>query len=100
MDTQRLTPERIIGFLKEVEAGATITDVCRRNHISHTDYYKWRTQYGGMEADEMRRLRVLEKENETLKKLLGEATLEKEVLLCRIMELHQRLGMNDPPTPY
>jgi putative transposase len=99
MDTQRLTEEQIIGLLKEVEAGANISEVCRRHNIRHADYYKWRTQYGGMEADELRRLRVLDTENKTLKTLLGEAHLQVEILLRRIVALHRRLGGNGPPSP-
>jgi len=99
MDTQRFTEEQIIGLLKEVEAGASVSDACRRHSVPHFLYYKWRAQYGGMEADELRRLREVQADNVQLTKLLGEAHLTIDVLLNRIVQLQRRLGTNDPPTP-
>ena len=78
------TPEQIIDFLKEVEAGASITRTCRRHGVPNIQYYKWRTQYGGMEAAEVTRMRELKAENDQLKKLLAEAHLTIDALLNRI----------------
>lgn len=83
MGIERFTPEYIIDVLKEVEMGASISAVCRRHGVPHVQYYKWRAQYGGMEAEELTRLRKLQAENEQLKKLLGEAHLEIAMLRQR-----------------
>jgi len=92
MDARKFTPERIIGFLKEVEAGATVTQVCRRYGIAHLQYYKWRVQYGGMEAEELTRLRELQAENDDFRKLLAEAHLEIALLRRRLERMPRTSG--------
>ena len=57
--------------------GKTVADVCRVIEVTQPTYHRWRQQYGGMQAEEARRLTQLEKENARLKKLLAEAELEK-----------------------
>ena len=60
--------------------GSDIAAVCRELGISEQTYYRWRNQYGGLKADDAKRLRELEKQNATLKRLLAEAELEKAAL--------------------
>ena len=76
MRTSRFTDEQIIGIVREYEAGAKLTELCRRHNISPTTFYKWRAKYGGMDVPDARRLRELEAENNKLKKLLAEAHLD------------------------
>ena len=57
-----------------------MADVCRVIEVTQPTYHRWRQQYGGMQAEEARRLTQLEKENARLKKLLAEAELEKAML--------------------
>lgn len=80
MRKSRFTAEQIIGFLKEAEAGMPVAELCRRHAFSDATFYKWRSKYGGMQADEAKRLRDLEAENTRLKKLLAEAHLDIEAL--------------------
>ena len=80
MRKSRFTAEQIIGFLKEAEAGIPVAELCRRHAFSDATFYKWRAKYGGMQADEAKRLRDLETENTRLKKLLAEAHLDIEAL--------------------
>jgi putative transposase len=70
MKKSRFTDEQIIGFLKQVEAGATVKEL-GRNHVSDASFYKWRSRFGGMDVADARRLRELEGENGKLKKLLA-----------------------------
>jgi transposase-like protein len=80
MKRTRHTAEQIIRKLKTAEQliaqGKTVADVCRVIEVTQPTYHRWRQQYGGMQAEEARRLTQLEKENARLKKLLAEAELE------------------------
>ncbi len=77
---KRYSEEQIIRVIKEHEAGAKVADICRRLGISNGTFYNLRSKYAGMEINEAKRLRELEKENNKLKKLLAEKLLENEAL--------------------
>lgn len=76
---KRFTEEQIIGFLREVDAGMPVKDLCRRHGFSEASYYLWRGKFGGLDVSDAKRLKALEAENAKLKKLLAEAMLEREV---------------------
>jgi putative transposase len=80
----RHTPEQIIRKLREADAelasGKTIPEVSKSLGIAETTYHRWRNQYGGMKADEMKRLKDLEKENARLKALVADLSLDKAIL--------------------
>lgn len=80
MRKSRFSDEQIIGFIKQVEAGMTVKELCRKHGFSDAAFYKWRERFGGMNVPEARRLRDLEGENAKLKKLLAEAHLDIEAL--------------------
>ncbi len=84
MKRRRHTPEQVIRKLAEGEKllaeGKTIEEVSRHLEISEQTWHRWRNQYGGMKADDAKRLKELEKENARLKKLLAEAELDKSML--------------------
>src|SRR5690625_4887696 len=60
--------------------GNTVAAACGELGATEQTYYRWRDQYGGMKADDAKRLKELEKQNATLKRLLEEAELEKAAL--------------------
>jgi putative transposase len=76
MKGSRFSEEQIIGVLKEVEAGAKVSELCRRHGISDATFYTWRSKYGGLEISEMRRLRQLEEENRRLKSIVADQALD------------------------
>lgn len=84
MSRRRHTPEQIIRKLAEgqklLAGGQTVEEVCRHFGIAESTWARWLNQYGGMNADDAKRLRELESENARLKKLLAEAELDKEML--------------------
>ncbi len=84
MKRHRHTPEQIVRKLREGERllndGKDLTEVVRHLGIAESTWNRWRNQYGGMKADEAKRLRQLESENARLKKLLAEAELDKAML--------------------
>jgi len=80
MKRKRYTEEQIISILKEHEAGASVPDLSRRHGVVENTIYRWKSKFGGMEVSEAKRLRELEMENLKLKRLLGEAELDKAAL--------------------
>ena len=81
---RRHTPDQIIRKLAEVHkqlaAGEELDEVCRHLEIAESTWHRWLAQYGGMKANDAKRLRELEGENSRLKKLLAEAGLDKAML--------------------
>jgi putative transposase len=80
MKRKQYSEEKIIGILKENEAGASVADLARRYGVSEQSIYRWKSKFGGMEVSEAKRLRELEQENAKLKRLLAESELDKAAL--------------------
>jgi len=80
MKSKRYSTEQIIRILREKEAGASVTDLCRKYGMCEQTYYNWQKKYDGMEVNDARRLKELEKENARLKKMVAELSLDKVVL--------------------
>ena len=76
MKRKPFSEEQIIGILKEAEAGAVVTDLCRRHGMSSATYYAWKAKLGGLEVSDAKRLRALEEENTRLKWLLADTMLD------------------------
>lgn len=76
----KYTEEQIVGILKEVEAGITVSEICRKYGISDATYYNWKAKYSGMAASDIKRLRQLEDENRRLKHLVADLTLDNQAL--------------------
>jgi putative transposase len=70
------TEEQILKVLSELKSGTSMKDICARHSVSDATVYTWRRKYAGMENDDVKRLRELEKENEALKLLVAERELE------------------------
>ena len=73
MRNSKFTEEQIIRFLRQVEAGMAVKNLCRKRGFSDASFYKWRAKYGGMNVSVAKRLKELENENGKLKKLFAEA---------------------------
>ena len=80
---QRHAPEQVIGKLREAEVklaeGTAIARVCKGLAVTEQAYYRWRREYGGLELDQAKRLKELEKENSRLKRHLADAELDKAI---------------------
>jgi putative transposase len=84
MKGKRHTPEQIIVLLRQAEVdlstGSSIAAVCQKMAVSEQTFHRWRNQYGGVKADEMKRLRELEAENARLKKIVANQALDIQML--------------------
>lgn len=84
MKRKRHRPEQIVRKLREADAalsaGLSIAQVCQQLEVSEATFHRWRNQYGGMKAEEMKRLKHLEEENRRLKTLVAELSLDNQVL--------------------
>jgi putative transposase len=76
----RFTEEQIAFALKQAELGTKIDEICRKLGISDATFYKWRQKYDGLGPSELRRLRQLEEENNKLKRLVADLSLDKAKL--------------------
>src|SRR4051795_9692326 len=81
---RRHTPEQVIRKLREAERllseGKTTAEVARHLEVSENTYHRWQRQFGGMKADDAKRLRELERENATLKRIVADKELENVAL--------------------
>jgi putative transposase len=68
----KFSDSQIMAILKQAEAGAPVTELCREYGMSSATFYKWRAKYGGMDASLIARLKELEAENARLKKMCAE----------------------------
>jgi transposase-like protein len=84
MKRHRHTPEQIVRKLREGERllneGQDLAEVLRALEVSESSWNRWRNQYGGMKADEAKRLKELERENARLKKIVADKALEIDML--------------------
>lgn len=80
MTRSKFSEQQIIGILRQVENGRTVSEVCREHGISGSTYFKWKSKFGGMEASDIRRMRELEEENRQLKRLYADVSLENRAL--------------------
>jgi transposase-like protein len=84
MARRRHTPEQVVRKLREADRllgeGADIAAVARHLEISEQTFHRWRNQYGGMKADDTRRLKDLERENSALKRIVADKELEIDAL--------------------
>lgn len=80
MKKTRFTETQIVSILKEADAGRKVDEICRKHGISSATYYNWKSKYGGMEASDVRRLKDLQEENNKLKRMYADLSLENHAL--------------------
>ena len=84
MKRRHHTPEQIVRKLREADRmlgeAMTLVEVCKQLEVTEQTYYRWRNQYGGMKADDAKRLKELEKENARLKRIVADQALDIDML--------------------
>jgi len=76
MRKSKFSESQIVGILKEAESGVPVADLLRRHAISKATFFKWRSKYAGATVNDVKRLRELEAENTTLKRMYADLALE------------------------
>jgi hypothetical protein len=81
---QKTGAEQVVLKLRQIEVqtaqGKSLAIACREAEISVQSYYRWRKEYGGLQIDQARRMKDLERENARLRRLVADLSLEKQVL--------------------
>lgn len=81
---KRAKPEEIIAKLREVEVrlarGETAAAAARAVGVTERSYYRWRKEYGGLQVDQAKRMKDLEKENQRLRRAVSDLTLDNQIL--------------------
>ena len=80
MKRKRFSVEQIVAVLKQAELGMPVPDLIRQIGISEQTFYRWKTQYAGLQSDQVREFKQLQDENARLKKVVAELTLDKVIL--------------------
>lgn len=76
MKKSRFTETQIVEVLKQADSGLPLQDLWRKHGISSATYYKWKAKYGGLDVNELKRLREIETENVKLKRMYADLALE------------------------
>lgn len=84
MKKSRFTESQVVAILKESDAVVPVNEVWRRHGISSATYYKWKAKYGGLDVSELKRVKELEAENASLKRMYAELVLENDAIICGV----------------
>ena len=84
MARKRYKPEEIVAKLRQVDVlvsqGQSVVDAVRSIGVTDVTYYRWRSEFGGLKTDQVKRMRDLELENQRLRKAVSDLTLDKLIL--------------------
>jgi len=84
MPKKSYTPEQIVGKLRQIEVivgqGKTVPLACNEAGITAQTFYRWRKEYGGLQLEQAKKLKDLQKENAQLRRAVAELTVEKQIL--------------------
>jgi len=84
MPKKSFTPEQIVGKLRQIEVivgqGKTVPLACKEAGITAQTFYRWRKEYGGLQLEQAKKLKDLQKENAQLRRAVAELTVEKQIL--------------------
>jgi putative transposase len=80
MKTSKFTEYQIIFAIKQSETGVKTGEICSKMGISQVTFFNWKKKFGGLGLTELRKLKQLEEENNQLKKLVAELSLDKQML--------------------
>ncbi len=79
MKMTRYSEPQILAILRQAEGGVPVSELCREHGMSNASFYKWRSKYGGMDASMISQIKGLEDENQRLKKMYAEMSMQAEL---------------------
>ena len=80
MKQKRYSEEQIVRILKEIRAGQTVANTCKKYGVSEQTVYRWKSKYGDLEESEIKKLKVLNEENARLKKIVAQQAMDIDAL--------------------
>ncbi len=80
MKKSRFSDAQILAILKQADSGVPVPELCREHGMSSASFYKWRAKYGGMDASLMAEMKGLSGENQRLKRMFAELSMQNELL--------------------
>ena len=80
MKKSRFSETQIVSILKQYDHGATAADLCREHGISSATLYNWKSKYGGLESSQLKRIKELEEENNKLKRMFADVSIQRDAL--------------------
>ena len=80
MKNSKFTEVQIIKILSEQNQGKTVNEICREHGISEPTFFKWKSKYGGLDVNQLSKMKELEKELSQYKKIVAEQTLKITIL--------------------
>lgn len=80
MKQKRFSETQIMQILKQAEGGVPVAELCREYGMSSASFYKWRSKYGGMDASMISQMKAMGQENQRLKKMYAEMSLQNDLL--------------------
>ena len=93
MKRKRFSESQIVAILQEGEAGVSVPELSRKYGFAESTYYVWKSKYEGMSIKELKRLKQLEEENQRLKKMYANLSMDHE-LLKEVLEKKLGVGVN------
>ena len=80
MKKSKFTESQIVSMLSQHEKGQKVVDICREHGISQATFYQWQRTYGGLEVNELKRIKELEAELSQFKRIVADLTLQNRIL--------------------
>ena len=84
MPKKTFTPEQIVGKLRQIEVlmsqGKTVSQAAKEAGITDQSFYRWRKEYGGLQIEQAKKFKDLQRENAQLRRAIADLTVEKQIL--------------------
>ena len=80
MKKSRFTETQIVSILKQYDQGTSASDLCREHGISSATLYNWKSKYGGLEASQLKLIKELQEENNKLKRMYADVSIQRDAL--------------------